>query len=366
METRAGLRFEIRASERRMAADARAAILARPGFGKYFSDHMVTARWTEAAGWVDAQLVPYAAMALDPGTLVLHYAQSVFEGFKAYRQPDGSVATFRPHDNGRRFRASAERLALPDLPVSDFVAASDLLIATDRDWVPSQAGSSLYIRPFLYGSEKSLSVRPAHEATLVMIASPVASYFERGDQAVSIWVTERYVRAVPGGTGAAKCAGNYAASLLAQREAAEHGCDQVLFLDALEHRWVEELGGMNIFFVRHDGSLITPRLTGTILPGITRDSIIALARDLGHEVDERQVSFEEWCEGIASGTIVEAFACGTAAVVTPVGRVRWAAGDVEIESRPLAESVTGKLRSALLDIQYGRVADSHGWMHPVT
>lgn len=365
METRVGIRFETRTSTRPTAADARAAILAKPGFGKYFSDHMVTARWTEQTGWVDGQLIPYAALPLDPGTLVLHYAQSIFEGFKAYRQADGNVASFRPHDNARRFRSSAERLALPDLPVPDFVAASDLLISTDRDWVPSQDGSSLYIRPFLYGSEKSLSVRPAHEATLVMIASPVASYFERGDQAVSIWVTEHYVRAVPGGTGAAKCAGNYAASLLAQREAAEHGCDQVLFLDALEHRWVEELGGMNIFFVRQNGSLITPGLTGTILPGITRDSIITLARELGHEVEERQVSFEEWREGIASGTIVEAFACGTAAVVTPVGRVRWTGGDMELPSKPFSESVTGRLRTALLDIQYGRAADRHGWMHRI-
>lgn len=352
-------------SERPLAADARAAILARPGFGKYFTDHMVTARWTKDAGWIEAQLLPYSNLSLDPGTSVLHYAQCVFEGFKAYRQPDGSAASFRPHDNGQRFRASAERLALPDLPVADFVAATDLLISTDREWVPAQAGSSLYIRPFLYGSEKTLSVRPAHEATLVVVASPVASYFERGDQAVSIWVTDRYTRAAPGGTGAAKCAGNYAASLLAQREAAEHGCDQVLFLDAVEHRWIEELGGMNIFFVLQDGSLVTPRLTGTILPGITRDSLIALARDLGHAVDERQVSFDEWREGIASRQIVEAFACGTAAVVTPVGKVRWEDGEAEMEGKPFSETVTGKLRSALLEIQYGRATDAHGWLHRI-
>lgn len=366
MDTRTGLRFETAAAGNPVSRDDRERILDKPGFGQHFSDHMVSARWTSESGWTDGRLGPHAAIPMDPAASILHYSQSIFEGFKAYRLPDGSVATFRPADNARRFQLSAQRLALPELPVDDFVAAADLLIATDRAWVPSQPESSLYIRPLLFGSERYLGVRPALEATFVVIASPVASYFAGGVRPVSIWVSERYTRAALGGTGAAKCGGNYAAGLIAQQEATAHECDQVVFLDAAEHRWVEELGGMNLFFVLRDGTLVTPELTGTILAGITRDSILTLGRDLGHEVEERRIGIDEWREGARTGEIAEVFACGTAAVVTPVGRLRWEGGEITMGEGRDFGPVTRRIRSTLLDIQFGRAADTHSWLHRVS
>ena len=338
----------------------REAVLAAPGFGKHFTDHMVTATWTPEQGWHDGRLEAFGPITLSPAAAVLHYAQEIFEGLKAYRHADGSVWAFRPEANAARFARSAARLALPVLPAEDFLASLETIVRADLDWVPSGGETSLYLRPFMYASESFLGVRPAHEVRYVVIASPAGSYFSGGVAPVSIWLTTDYSRAAPGGTGAAKCGGNYAASLAAQQEAIAHGYDQVCFLDATEHRWVEELGGMNLYFVHRDGSLVTPELTGTILEGVTRSSILEIARELGHEVTERKVSIDEWRDGVASGELTEVFACGTAAVVTPLGRLGWDGGEVALAGAP--GPVTSTLRTALLDIQYGRAADEHGWM----
>ncbi len=345
-------------------ASERAAVLANPGFGTRFTDHMVTAIWTADRGWHDAELRAYAPLSLEPAAAVLHYAQAIFEGLKAYRHADGSVWAFRPQANAARFQASARRLALPLLEVQDFVAAIDALVSADQAWVPDAPETSLYLRPFMFASEAFLGVRPAHEVTFCLIASPAGPYFATGVAGVSIWLSTDYSRAAPGGTGAAKCAGNYAASLCAQQQAAEHGCQQVVFLDAVERTWVEELGGMNLFFVHADGTLVTPALTGTILEGITRSSILTLAAEQGLDVVERKVSIDEWREAAASGEIREVFACGTAAVVTPVARLAWDGGEVVI-SQGKPGPVTLGIRSALVDLQYGRVADRHVWMHRI-
>ncbi|REF35246.1 branched-chain amino acid aminotransferase [Thermasporomyces composti] len=345
-------------------AERRREILANPGFGKFFTDHMITARWTPERGWHDAVLRPYGPFSLDPATAVFHYAQEIFEGLKAYRHSDGSIWTFRPDVNAARFQRSARRMALPELPVEDFVGALDLLIQTDQDWVPSGGEKSLYLRPFMFASEPFLGVRPAQDVTFAVIASPAASYFAAGVKPVSIWLSEEYTRAAVGGTGAAKCGGNYAASLLAQQEAIENGCDQVVFLDAVERRWVEELGGMNIYFVYDNGLIVTPELTGTILEGVTRAAILELAADLGYKVDERRVDINEWRQGVATGRITEVFACGTAAVVTPVGQLKWRGGQLTI-GKGECGPVTARLRQQLLDIQYGRADDTHGWLHRV-
>jgi branched-chain amino acid aminotransferase len=344
--------------------EQRKPMLANPGFGRIFTDHMVTITWTPDLGWHDAGLRPYGPLSLDPATAVFHYGQSIFEGFKAYAQPDGSIKTFRPDANGRRFQRSAKRLALPELPVDDFVAAGDLLIETDRAWVPAEEEKSLYVRPFMMATEAFLGVRPANHVTFAVIASPAAAYFAGGLHPVSIWLSEEYTRSAPGGTGAAKCAGNYAASLIAQQEASANGCEQVVFLDAVEKRWVEELGGMNVYFVYDDGSLVTPPTSGTILEGVTRDAILALAADRGHSIEERRIDIDEWRSGIGAGRITEVFACGTAAVVTPLGRLAWRGGELSIGDGHTGK-VTQDIRDALLAIQYGVAPDIHGWMHTV-
>jgi branched-chain amino acid aminotransferase len=344
--------------------DEREAVLRAPGFGTRFTDHMVTATWTPQDGWHDAVLGPYAPLSLDPAAATLHYAQAIFEGLKAYRHDDGSVWAFRPDANAARFQASARRLALPELAVDDFIGALDALVAVDRAWVPSAAETSLYLRPFMFASEAFLGVRPAQQVTFCLIASPAGPYFATGVAGVSIWLSTDYTRAAPGGTGAAKCAGNYAASLLAMQQAAQHGCAQVAFLDAVERTWVEELGGMNLFFVHADSTLVTPELTGTILEGITRSSILTLAAEQGLTVEERKVSIDEWTDGAASGAITEVFACGTAAVVTPVSRLAWDGGEVTIGSGEPGP-VTMRIRQALVDLQYGRVDDRYGWMHRI-
>jgi branched-chain amino acid aminotransferase len=359
------LQFTVERSASPRPAAERGRILAAPGFGQVFTDHMVTVLWTPERGWHEARLHAYGPWPVDPATAVLHYGQSVFEGLKAYRHADGSIHTFRPDANGRRFARSAARLALPQLAVDDFVAAVDLLVSTDREWVPSGGESSLYLRPFMFASESFLGVRPARRVTFAVISSPVGSYFPKGIAPVSIWLSQDYTRAAPGGTGEAKCAGNYAASLIAQQEAIANGCDQVVFLDAVERRWVEELGGMNIFFVFDDGSIITPELSGTILEGITRDSVLTLAAEAGHKVAERRIDIEQWRSGVSSGRITEVFACGTAAVITPVGRLAWRGGQVAMGDGA-AGPVAAGLRRTLLDLQYGRVADTHGWLHPIT
>jgi len=341
--------------------DRRSAILANPGFGQYFTDHLVLAYWTPERGWHEAHVAPYGPLPMDPATATLHYAQEVFEGLKAYRHADGSVWAFRPEINAARFRRSARRLALPELPDEDFLAAISELVSVDSEWVPSGGEKSLYLRPFMYASEAFLGVRAARHVTFCLIASPAGTYFASGVRPVSIWLSEELMRAAPGGTGAAKCGGNYAASLAAQQEANAMGCDQVVFLDAVEKRWIEELGGMNLFLVYDDGSLVTPELTDTILEGVTRASILELAGGYGYKVEERRVDVDEWRDGVRSGRISEVFACGTAAVVTPIATLRWRDG--EVTAGPEAGPVTLRIREELLDIQFGRVADTYGWLH---
>jgi branched-chain amino acid aminotransferase len=341
--------------------DRRAQVLADPGFGRYFTDHMVTVTWTPESGWHDGQVRPYGPLTMDPATSVLHYGQEIFEGLKAYRHADGSIWSFRPEANAARFARSARRLALPELPVDDFVASVEALVGLDHAWVPTGGETSLYLRPFMFASEVFLGVRPAQHVTYCVIASPVGSYFSKGVHPVSIWLSQDYTRSAPGGTGAAKTGGNYAASLVAQQQASAHGCDQVAFLDAVERRWVEELGGMNLYFVHADGTIVTPELTGTILEGVTRSSILELSQDLGHKAVERRVDIDEWREGVTSGEITEVFACGTAAVVTPVGRLAWEGGEV-VMAGDEAGPVTTAIRASLLDVQYGRAEDTHGWL----
>ncbi len=354
----------IELSSSRVADDARDALLVEPGFGRTFTDHMVTATWTSGRGWHSASVQPYGPLSLDPATSVLHYGQAIFEGFKAYRHADGGVFTFRPEANARRFQRSAKRMALPELPADAFVALADELVRTDRDWIPSGGEKSLYLRPFMLGTEVGLGVRPSSEALFVLIASPAGAYFSGGLKPVSIWLSEEFSRAAPGGTGAAKCAGNYAASLIAQQEAIANGCDQVAFVDAAERKWIEELGGMNLFFVYDDGSLVTPELTGSILEGVTRDAILTLAGEMGHKVEERRIDVDEWRDSVASGRIAEVFACGTAAVLTPVGRLKWRGGEV-VTGDGGTGPVTDAIRAALLDVQLGRTEDTHGWLHQV-
>jgi branched-chain amino acid aminotransferase len=363
----AALSFRVDVRSDTLPDDQREAVLANPGFGKTFTDHMVLATWTAGEGWLEAKVTAYGPLTLYPAAAVLHYAQEIFEGLKAFRHADGSVWTFRPEANAARFARSARRLALPELSGTDFVESLKVLVATDEKWVPAGGAgeASLYLRPFMFASEAFLGVRPAAEVTYCVIASPAGPYFAGGLRPVSIWLSTDYTRAAPGGTGEAKCGGNYAASLAAQVQAKANGCDQVAFLDALEHRWVEELGGMNLFFVQRDGTIVTPELTGTILEGVTRSSILELAQDLGHKVDERRVSIDEWRGGVASGEIIEVFACGTAAVVTPVGRLAWQGGEVVIGDHDVnggVGSVTASIRRSLLDVQYGRAVDSRGWL----
>lgn len=345
-------------------AEVRARLLADPGFGRVFSDHMVSVRWNRADGWYDASVLPYGPLMLEPGSTVLHYSQSVIEGLKAFRQPDGRIALFRPDRNGERLAASCQRLALPVLPVADFVTACELLVRADAEWVPDGDGTSLYLRPLMIADEVGLMVRPSDSVRFLLMASPAASYFTGPLRAISLWLTTEYVRAAPGGTGAAKCGGNYAASLVAQQEAMDHDCDQVVFVDAIEHRWIDELAGSNIFFVLDDGTLVTPELSGAILDGVTRDCVITLARKAGRRVEERRVAAEEWCEGARSGRVSEVFACGTAAVITPVGTLKWRGGEVTAsDGKP--GPTTLELREALVDLQYGRTPDPYGWLHPV-
>jgi branched-chain amino acid aminotransferase len=358
------LPFEVRANPNPRSDSERQAILDAPGFGVHFTDHMAVAVWTAADGWHDSAIVPYGPFSLDPATAMLHYAQQVFEGLKAYRHADGSVWLFRADQNAKRMVRSAARLALPELSEADFLGSIEALIAADAAWVPSTGEQSLYLRPFMFASEAFLGVRPAQRVTYCCIASPAGPYFASGVRPVSIWITTRYTRAAPGGTGAAKCAGNYAASLVAQQEAANHGCDQVMFADAVERAWLEELGGMNVYVVTSDNELLTPELNGSILEGVTRESILTLAGEFGLTPVERRIGIAELVDGIRSGHVAELFACGTAAVITPIGVLKDDDGVYQVGSGETGET-TAALRKNLLDIQYGRAEDTHGWLRRV-
>jgi branched-chain amino acid aminotransferase len=353
--------FKIERTTKPVSVEERTRRLADPGFGRLFTDHMAMIRYSDTKGWHDAEISARRPLSLDPAAAVLHYAQEIFEGLKAYRLADGSMAMFRPDANARRFRASAQRLAMAELPEELFLESIRQLVRIDRDWFPSVEGGSLYIRPFMFASEVFLGVKPASEYLYMVILSPVGGYFKSGAPAVSIWVSQHYTRAAPGGTGAAKCGGNYASSLVAQAEASKHGCDQVVFLDAAEHRWVEELGGMNVFFVFNDGTLQTPPLSGTILPGITRDSLMTLARSEGLTVREEPYAIDQWRSDAQSGRLTEAFACGTAAVVTPIGKVASPEGEFRIGAGGPGQTTT-RIKQKLVDIQRGVAPDPHGWV----
>ena len=352
--------FEVRPSSNPRTVTERAAVLADLSFGTRFTDHMARATWTESAGWHDRRVEAYGPLQLDPAAAVLHYAQEVFEGLKAYAHPDGSVWSFRPEANAARFARSADRLALPVLSEQDFLDSLRVLVHTDVEWVPTTPGSSLYLRPFMFAAEAFLGVRAARQVDYLVIASPVGPYFAKGLKPVSIWLTRDFKRAAPGGTGSAKCGGNYAASLRPQAEAAARGFDQILFTDASDTH-LEELGGMNVVVVDKDGVASTPRLSGSILEGVTRSSILTLLSERGLEVRERDIPVEEFVEGVRSAEIAEVFACGTAAVVTPIGRLAGDGFDLTVgggESGPITQWVY----QTLTDIQYGRAEDTHGWL----
>jgi branched-chain amino acid aminotransferase len=346
-----------------VAAEARAKQLIDPGFGRVFTDHMAIAQYDEGIGWHDAKIAARQTLVMDPAASVLHYAQEIFEGLKAYARPNGGAALFRPDANARRFNASARRMAMPDLPEEMFLESVRALVRTDKAWIPPREDGALYLRPFMFASEVFLGVKPAARYLYIVMASSVGSYF-KGAPSVSLWVTREYTRAAPGGTGAAKCGGNYATSLIAQAEAIRNGCDQVVFLDAVERRWVEELGGMNIFFVFADGSLATPPLGGTILAGITRESIITLARDMGLTVREEPYAIGQWRADAESGRLTEAFACGTAAVVTAIDSVKGADGGFAIGGQSIGP-VTQRIRETLVAIQHGQAPDPHNWVEEI-
>jgi branched-chain amino acid aminotransferase len=337
----------------------RAELLEDPGFGKVFTDHMVDICWSEKGGWHRPRVQPYGPIALDPAAAVLHYAQEIFEGLKAYRHADGSIWSFRADRNAARMQKSARRLALPELPTEYFIDSIKQLIAVDGAWVPAKDETSLYLRPFMFAKEAFLGVRPAAKVNYYLIASPAGAYFPGGVKPLSIWLSTSYTRAGHGGMGQAKTGGNYASSLVAQAEAYENGCQQVLFLDAQEGKYLEELGGMNVVLVTKDKRVITPE-SDSILEGITLESILQLAKDRGYTVEQRPVTIDEWRDGVASGDVVEAFACGTAAVITPIGELKSADGTITMPE--VADSVALSLRTELTDIQYGRGEDRHGWM----
>ena len=347
-----------------LAVDEREVILAAPGFGQHMTDHMLTMEWSQESGWSDAILQPYGPIQLDPAASVLHYAQEIFEGLKAYRHEDGSVWTFRPEKNAERLNASARRMVLPELPAEDFVESLRVLVEADEAWVPAfgDGEKSLYLRPFMFGSAAFLGLRPSTRVRYSVIASPAESIFVGGPKPITLWISEGYARAGAGGTGAAKCGGNYASALAGQIEGSANGCDQAVFLDSATHTKVDELGGMNVFFVMRDGTLVTPELTGTILPGITRMSVLELAHEFGLRPVERAVPIQEWRDGVVSGEVLEVFACGTAAIITPIGELRWAGGSAPSTAGEFGGEVTRGMRERLLSMQQGRSEDTYGWM----
>lgn len=334
-------------------------ILPDPGFGRIFTDHTAVVDWTADEGWKNSRIEAYGPISLDPAAAVLHYAAEIFEGVKAYRHSDGGIYAFRPRQNAMRMNASARRISLPELDEDTFVSSIEQLVQKDQEWAPTGEGKALYLRPFMFATEAFLGVRPPREVTYRVIASPVGGVFGKTFNPVRIWVSRDYSRAAPGGTGAAKTGGNYAGGVAAAVQATAHGCQQVLFLDQFGEA-VEELGGMNIFLVTSDGKLLTPQLTGTILEGITRASLIQLGRDHGLEVEERRITLEEWSERASDGSVTEAFACGTAAVVAPIDQL------VDGNTRITMSgdfSVTRALKEDLVGIQTGTVQDRHGWLH---
>ncbi len=355
--------FEVRPSQTLQPDSVRTAAVTAPVLGEAYTDHVARATWTTERGWHDHAITALEPMSMHPAAGVLHYAQEIFEGLKAYRRADGGVQVFRPDRNAARFARSAVRLDMPPLPEADFVESVLRLVEIDQAWVPDSAGEqSLYIRPFMIADETFLGVRAARRYSYLVVMTPAGPYYP---EPVTLWVTPSFTRAAPGGTGAAKCGGNYAASLAAAREAHEHGCGQVLWLDGAEHRWVEECGTMNILFVTAAGELLTPSLTDTILDGVTRDSLLTLASEHGLTPVERRIEFAEVAQGVRDGSITEALACGTAAVVTPITGFATPSGDRLVVGDGTPGPATTALRTHLVDIQLGQAPDPYGWVVPV-
>ena len=329
------------------------------GFGKIFTDHMFIMNYTEGQGWHDPRIVPFQNLSLSPAAMVYHYGQEMFEGLKAYKGPDGNVYLFRPDMNAMRTNATNDRLVIPQLPVEDFVQAVSAVVDVDRDWIPSEPGTSLYVRPFIIATDEFLGVAPSKTYLFMVILSPSGAYYESGLAPVGIWIEDVYVRAVRGGMGFAKTGGNYAASLIAQQKAHDAGYSQVLWLDGVERKYIEEVGAMNIFF-KIAGKVVTPALNGSILPGITRNSTIQLCKDWGYEVEERKVSAEELLEAQRNGTLEECFGTGTAAVISPVGKLRYQ-DDVMIINGGQIGELSQKLYDTITGIQTGILPDEKGW-----
>ena len=329
------------------------------GFGHIFTDHMFLMNYTEGKGWHDARIVPYGNLSLDPSAMVFHYGQEMFEGLKAYRGEDDKIYLFRPDMNAKRTNDTNERLCIPQLPVEDFVEAVKAIVDVDRDWVPADEGTSLYIRPFIIATDEFLGVAPSKTYLFIIILSPSGAYYESGLAPVGIWIEDEYVRAVKGGMGFAKTGGNYAASLIAQVKAHDSGYSQVLWLDGVERKYIEEVGAMNIFF-KIGGKVVTPMLNGSILPGITRNSIIHVCKDWGYEVEERRISVDELVAAAKDGTLEEVWGTGTAAVVSPVGKLRYVDDVMTIGDGGIGE-LTQKLYDELTGIQWGKKDDPYGW-----
>ena len=333
------------------------------GFGKIFTDHMFMMDYNVDKGWYNARIIPFANISIHPASTVLHYGSEIFEGLKAYRRADGTVQLFRPMENIRRMNNSAERLCLPQIPEEDALEALTKFVEFEQDWTPSANGTSLYLRPFLYGNDETLGVHAVHNATFVIIASPVGSYYKEGINPVKIMIEDQDVRAVRGGTGYAKCGGNYAASNRAGKRAEEQGYSQVLWLDGVERKYIEEVGAMNVMF-KIAGEIVTPMLSGSILPGITRKSCIEVLKNEGYTVHERLLSIDELKEAMENGTLEEAWGCGTAAVVSPIGELFYQGVHYPVNNGQIGE-VTQHLYDTLTGIQWGRVEDTYGWTMPL-
>ncbi len=329
------------------------------GFGHIFTDHMFVMNYTEGKGWHDARIVPYGDLTLSPAAMVFHYGQEMFEGLKAYKGEDGKAYLFRPDMNAKRTNATNDRLCIPQLPVEDFVQAVQAVVEVDKDWIPEKEGTSLYIRPFIIATDAFLGVAPSKTYLFMIILSPSGAYYESGLAPVGIWIEDDYVRAVKGGMGFAKTGGNYAASLAAQVKAHDDGYSQVLWLDGVERKYIEEVGAMNIFF-KIDGKIVTPMLNGSILPGITRDSVINLCKSWGMDVEERKISVDELLDAQKNGKLEEVFGTGTAAVISPVGKLRYKDDVMEINGGVIGE-VSQKIYDTITGIQWGKIDDPFGW-----
>ena len=333
------------------------------GFGKIFTDHMFMMDYDLSDGWHDMRVVPFDYIPVHPASTVFHYGAEIFEGLKAYRTAEGKIQLFRPIENIRRMNNSAERLCLPQVDEEMFMSILDIIVSIEKDWVPHSDGTSLYIRPFMYGNDPHLGVHAVHSATFVVICSPVGAYYAEGINPVRIAIESEDVRAVRGGTGYAKCGGNYAASLRAGEKAEKNGFTQVLWLDGVDRKYIEEVGSMNVMF-KINGEIITPALLGSVLPGITRKSCVELLKEKGFKVTERKISVDELFEAAANGTLEEAWGTGTAAVVSPIGWLYYLGKEYTVSDGKIGP-VTQMLYDSLTDIQWGRAADTHGWIHPV-